>query len=269
VSEFAKRIHALYNEKQRALGNSVTEWDDLPDDFKYSNVRQARSISLKLAAIGCYTAVKPRNAADQVVKRRTRIGADGREEDVTFSDEEIETMSRLEHDLWVEERESTGWIYDRIKDTDKRKSPYMVPWEYLSKEIQGYDEDTCRSIPLLLESVGLRIYRKGNHSKAEGYRYLEDRRLPIIISTSGHQDITPESRGAVEEGVKALVEELRRRYSNTRKIVLMSALAEGADRMIARAAIEEDVLLAPVLPMPEEEYKKTFQGCGFYQEGSD
>ena len=102
MSEFAKRIHALYNEKQRALGNSVTEWDDLPDDFKYSNVRQARSISLKLEAIGCYTAVKPRNAADQAVERRTRIGADGREEDATFSDEEIEVMSRLEHDLWVD-----------------------------------------------------------------------------------------------------------------------------------------------------------------------
>jgi len=41
----------------------------------------------------------------------------------------------------------------------KKTSPYLVPWEQLSPEIQNLDKDTVINIPLLLAKAGFKVYR--------------------------------------------------------------------------------------------------------------
>jgi hypothetical protein len=247
----AKAIHEEYNKGQRAEGKKVTEWDDLPDDLVYSNIRQARGISTKLALIGCYTASRPRSEGDELVTE--------------FTEEELDLMSRLEHDMWVEERESTGWVYGPEKDDDRKISPYMIPWEYLSDGVKKLDTDTCTSMFGLLSGIGLHVYRRKSSDTGEDPVFLRSRSIPIIISVTGHINTTEDTD--IEGGLDKLVGMLREKFPNTPEIILMSALAEGADRRAARAALELKLTLAPVLPMPVEVYKQTFTGQGYRGEG--
>ena len=139
-------IHARYNEKQLAdHPDRPLEYPDfsaLPDDLKYSNLRQAQSIYDKLELIGCTLRPKGRRGAITV-----------------FSDEQVELMAAFEHEQWMRERLSRGWRKGR-RSADDKLSPYLLPYEELPEEIREYDRDAVRSIPVLAEQIGMAVYEK-------------------------------------------------------------------------------------------------------------
>jgi hypothetical protein len=80
--------------------------------------------------------------------------------------------------------------------------------------------------------------------------------IPIVIGVTGHRTLPDEE--TVEAAVREQMRALRERYPHS-PFVILSPLAEGADRLVARLAI--DVLNARLLvplPMPEEEYRTDF-----------
>lgn len=87
-----------------------------------------------------------------------------------------------------------------------------------------------------------------------------DPRIPLVIGVTGHRQIAVEALPVVRERVRELLRELRSTYPDTPWLVL-SPLAEGADRLVAAVAREEfqagDQLLVP-LPMPLEVYAADF-----------
>ena len=54
--------------------------------------------------------------------------------------------------------------------------------------------------------------------------------LSLVIGVTGHRDLCPEDREALEARVRAIFVELQNRYPAT-PLVLLSPLAEGADRL--------------------------------------
>ena len=99
-------------------------------------------------------------------------------------------------------------------------------------------------------------------------RYERDPGVPLIFSVTGHTDIPNEQYAAVGEKVKELFAEYHEKYPNT-KMILLTALAEGADRIAADAALRSNVTVMPVLPTSLEKYKETFTGRAFgSKEGS-
>ena len=122
--KLARTIHATYVRRQKARGATVATnpslvpWADLPQSLKDSNLAQAADIPAKLAAVGC---------------RLERL-ADWDAPPVVFTDEEVERLARREHDRWVAERRAAGWVPGPVKDTDRKISPYLVPWEELSED---------------------------------------------------------------------------------------------------------------------------------------
>ena len=147
LENIAKEIHARYlaDQMDKAKGGlpEIREWEDLPEDIKYSNLSQARHIVDKLRLIGC--AVTPKENRTDLIRE--------------FSEAEVEYLSIVEHHRWVEERVSSGWIYGEAKDPEKRVSPYIVPWDDLTEDIKELDRNTVRNISSLLDTVGLGIYR--------------------------------------------------------------------------------------------------------------
>ncbi len=81
--------------------------------------------------------------------------------------------------------------------------------------------------------------------------------IPLVIGVTGHRDLVEQEVDRLERCVVDLISGLQRRFPHT-PIRIMSALAEGADRLAARAALESGVELQVVLPMPAQEYKKDF-----------
>ena len=160
VEKLAILIHEHYNEtitKQymEALENGevdselqekyegIQEFDDLPAQLKIANIRQARSIPVKLAMIGCELA----NQSDE------------RQAITEFSDDEVEDLAIYEHDEWCREKIGTGWVYGEEKDIENLVTPYLVSWDDLTEDIKDFDRDPVRNIPSLMQSIGLKVVR--------------------------------------------------------------------------------------------------------------
>lgn len=82
---------------------------------------------------------------------------------------------------------------------------------------------------------------------------------PLVIGITGHRDLREEDRRSLEDKVQEIFLKLRQDYSST-PLILVSALAEGADRLAADAALSlhAGVRLIVVTPMPIELYAKDF-----------
>ncbi len=82
-------------------------------------------------------------------------------------------------------------------------------------------------------------------------------RVPIVIGGIGHRDIHP-ADGKLAAAVRGECRKLRTQYKSS-PFVVLSALAEGADRLIAKTAMEElGADLVAVLPMPAADYERDF-----------
>ncbi|MBX7247307.1 MAG: hypothetical protein K1X53_17565 [Candidatus Sumerlaeaceae bacterium] len=82
--------------------------------------------------------------------------------------------------------------------------------------------------------------------------------LPLVIGVTGHRDLREEDLVALQDIVRGIFERLGRQYPNS-PLVLLSPLAEGADRLVARVALEMGVRLVVPLPMERAEYEKDFE----------
>jgi hypothetical protein len=147
----AHAIHEEYVRHEREKGHtpetnlSMVPWDELPESLKESNRSQAEGIRVKLEAIGCDIAITTGWSAQLV----------------EFSPEEVELMAKIEHDRWVKDRLAAGWRYGRIRDPERKTSPYLVPWIQLLEEVRDIDRNAVRAIPALLAKVRFQVYRVG------------------------------------------------------------------------------------------------------------
>ena len=146
LEKLAIAIHKLYNQQKLEQNpHKPLEWpnfSDLPDSLKYSNLRQARSIMDKIQLMGWE--ILPGDARGKKIE--------------TIDKNIIETLAEYEHESWVDERASTGWVYGPKKDVAKKISPYLIPYSELTEEIKELDRDTIRNIPDLLEMIGMAIF---------------------------------------------------------------------------------------------------------------
>ena len=82
-------------------------------------------------------------------------------------------------------------------------------------------------------------------------------RAPILIGVTGHRNIHPGDT-KLSDAVKAECARLRKHYKHS-PFVVLSSLAGGADRLVARVAMEElSAEQIAVLPMPQNEYERDF-----------
>lgn len=87
-----------------------------------------------------------------------------------------------------------------------------------------------------------------------------DLKIPLVIGMSGHLDIPKESIKYIEFKVIAIFDNLIKKYPKT-PLVLLSPLADGADRIVANIILEEykdKVSVFVPLPMDIDVYKDTF-----------
>ena len=149
ILDIAKSIHRFYNENRSKEDGEkeleYPEWDSLTQDLKYSNMDQAMDIPRKLRAIGCHL-------------ERGEGGLD------RFTDEEIARLAVIEHERWINEKVSNGWIYGKTKDVEHRISPYLVPWDDLPEDIRKRDYETAVNIIPILRSIGFRVVRDSLNS---------------------------------------------------------------------------------------------------------
>ena len=144
----ARATHDNYLEKRKKepdFGKREADviWEKLSQEYRNSNRKAADHMGVKMRGIACeiVSTDDPRPAA-------------------TFSEEEIEKLSELEHHRWNAERSLAGWTFGKPKNNKTRKTPYLTDWNKLSEDIKDYDRDAVRNIPDVLGLVGLKVVRR-------------------------------------------------------------------------------------------------------------
>jgi hypothetical protein len=150
----ARAVHAAYRrdqaERKPPDDPAMAEWDRLPEHLRESNRKQVDHILEKLRTIGCTV---------------HESGEDGAPP-FRFTDEEVELLSRMEHDRWTAERLVDGWRSGPTRDVVDKVHPDLVSWEELSEEVREWDREPVRRIPELLATVGLEVRRDPYHSSS-------------------------------------------------------------------------------------------------------
>lgn len=147
IEQLAKRIHKHYFDQRVENGEAdatyAIPWEKLPPDIKESNRAQARHIPEKLKRIGY----------------EYDCGDTPYETIKTFEEKELWEMAEMEHNRWINEKRDTGWIYNSIRDEQRKHHPNLIDWDKLSYDVKKKDYQFVSIIISLLESIGLRVYR--------------------------------------------------------------------------------------------------------------
>src|SRR5674476_1352368 len=72
-----------------------------------------------------------------------------------------------------------------------------------------------------------------------------DGRVPVVLGVTGHRTLRKGDEDAIAVRIRTLIAMVQREAPHS-PIVLLSALAEGADRLVARTALAEGVQLIAV-----------------------
>lgn len=82
---------------------------------------------------------------------------------------------------------------------------------------------------------------------------------PFIVGVTGHRDLRAQDRAILSQRAREILLDLKKQFPST-PLILISALAEGADRLVASVALEPPIgarLVVP-LPMPLHCYEEDF-----------
>lgn len=144
IELLAIAIHASYNRRQLERHPdkplAYPNFSDLPDDLKYSNMRQAQGIFERVKLAGYE--LRPKGGEGTVSE---------------FPPDVVEALARVEHDEWVEERRDSGWTLGS-RDVEAKTSPYLVSYDELPDDIKELDRDAVRNIPALASRIGMAVY---------------------------------------------------------------------------------------------------------------
>jgi len=133
-------------------------YDDLPEEARESNRRQADDIGVKLEMI----------KADVVPLAGLQSGPtadfdacdEGDQPGFAFSRRELERLSRHEHARWAREKRRAGWRYGPVLDEAARIHPCLVGYDRLPEAEKEKDRQVVERIPWLLRAIGLEIVRR-------------------------------------------------------------------------------------------------------------
>jgi ppGpp synthetase/RelA/SpoT-type nucleotidyltranferase len=144
IDAVARRIHEnfLAANRYKNPDRAMKPFDELGDDLKASNRKQAESAAAFLERIGYR------------VERAT-----GPVTPLVLSDTEVDRLAEMEHGRWVVERLESGWRHGAKRDPAKQESPHLIPWLELSEDVKGWDRDAVRAWPDMLGGLGLQVGR--------------------------------------------------------------------------------------------------------------
>lgn len=145
----AMALHQDYLDTQRARGLNLGDrpamfpWEQLAEHFKNSNRRAADHIPVKLRAVGY--------RMDGLRKDRSPV--------MSFDQQQIDLLAKMEHESWCAEWLLQGYSYaPGERNAVTKTHPYLVPWSELSVEVRGWDSSQAKAIPEALRRVGYGIY---------------------------------------------------------------------------------------------------------------
>ena len=89
-------------------------------------------------------------------------------------------------------------------------------------------------------------------------------KIPVVVGVTGHRNIVEEDKPKIKEQVIESLKEIQKLCRAKKKgeedtpVIMLNALAQGADMLCAEAAFELGIKVYAVLPCEKEKYKLSF-----------
>ncbi len=228
LDELARSIHAGYLESQadedprRHL--AAQDWNELPQWDRKQNLTKADHLEIRLRSI------RYRMTGQRLLTP-------------VLSEREATVLTLMDHNRWLNERINDGWQYGKERLEEAKINPHLVQWDELS---------TAQVDKQIRETMA----EPTHFAKNTGHYYQ-----PIfVIGVSGHRlhKVDVDNEKLIIQIVDVL-EGLRDRYPEHHFLIL-SPLAEGADRLVAKLAMEVlNASLEVPLPLPYDLYVSDFE----------
>lgn len=217
----------------RAVLPSLVDWADLPEHLKEMNRDAARDLPGKLTVLG-YVLCQDAPAGGPAVA-------------IDPKDPRVELLARREHERWLRREVKTGWRYGDPRDDARRLHPCLRPWQELPQDERDKDRQAVTELPRIVEAAGMGMAQIGESGE-------------VTIGVTGHRVLAEPER--VAAGVNAALNRLAETYPG-RSLRVISALAEGADRLVVRHALKSGgIRVVAVLPLPRYDYLADFESAG-------
>ena len=232
LDERARAIHDEYlrrnahkAEAERRIDPAMRVWEELTEPIRKSNRLQADHLGVKLRAVRCASVV-----GDVATP-------------LTFTEHEAELLAIMEHERWRANKIFDGWRAGPEHIENAKINPFAVRWSEMESSQREEEVDAVRDLPKLLrETMDLGLRRE------------------YVIGVTGHRLHRLGSNDAqLRNAVKKELGRLQSLHEDKR-LMLMSPLAEGADRIVAKIAMETFGMgLIVPLPLPYELYQSDFE----------
>lgn len=241
LCDFAKAIHISYLDYCKELdADRINEsFENLPLEFKVSNIEQAKSYAYKLELINCFYSSKDLDYPVVEDFKSPIIGTTG--------SDNLGFLCREEHVRWVREKLNMGWEYGTEYDSTKERNAKkihkdIVPFEELNEAEQKKDEIMINNIIPLLKKFGNNI---------RIYSYRTGRKPDLEIAGMGHRFFT-DDREKLKEKIKSILS----KYNENYHVIVRTCFAYGADQLIAECANELGISTKATIPTDYENYIK-------------
>jgi hypothetical protein len=223
--------HGLRESKSRKKGELpwLIDYADLPEEVKEQNRGLARDLPRKLAFLG------------YALRQDAPAGAPAAR--IEPSDPRVELLAEAEHERWLRAMRRAGWRYGDPRDNQNRLHPCVRSWEELPKKEKDKDRKLTAQLPEIVAAAGLTLARLSET-------------VELKIGVIGHRFL------AERERLEVAVEQALSRIEETfpgRSLAVLSALAEGADRLALKPAQKRGARLIAVLPLPKYDYLVDFE----------
>lgn len=130
-------------DEEQKTHSALLPWEELPEHEKEQNRSAVRDIPQKLSRIG-YVMVPARSNEPAQFPR---------------GKQDLETLSRLEHERWMRDKLAEGWEYAPETNKEEKLHKALLPWDddRLAEEEKDKDRDLIRAIPKLLSEIGYTV----------------------------------------------------------------------------------------------------------------
>lgn len=91
------------------------------------------------------------------------------------------------------------------------------------------------------------------HTESPGFK------LPLVISVTGHRDLVDSELDSIRARVEAFLLSLQQQFPEY-ELLILNPLAEGADQLVARVALELGISYIVPLPKPLQQYRAEMKG---------
>ncbi len=237
LDTLAQAMHEDYLARRQGVSSDarlysgLNEWINLAEPVRKSNRLQADHLHAKLRAIRCSLGRGSPNGFE-------------------FTHDEAEYLARIEHARWRANKVYEGWREGSERIEGAKINPMSVRWEQLDPGEREQQVEAIKRLPRMLESrLGWCIERD------------------FFIGVTGHRPNRVDlSDKALQDKIDRALREIKEANPG-RRFVVVSPLAEGTDRVVARMAMERHgmALQAP-LPLPFELYQTDFEDTASIRE---